>query len=163
MRTSSRPGGITVSVAQPQLAPCLPWPGGALSGLPLFPDHWDLRAGHAERRHPQPRGARPRSPSPPRRYCSALMTERQPQAPRLLLGRSEHFISNPSIRSSHESRPLWEGSGLQPLAGSLARDTRGSNPHSPTNSGRSTPTSTGKHREEEEKSTRGRNLTRPAL
>lgn len=54
--------------------------------------------------------------------------------PRLLLRRSEHFISNPNVRSSHESGPLWEGSGPQPLCRRAGQDTRGCTLQSPTNS-----------------------------
>lgn len=73
---------------------------------------------------------------------------------RLLLRRSEHFISNPSARSSHKSRPLWEGSRLQPLAGGLAGTLKAAIP-----SLRPTPAPAypkgDERREEEEETARG--------
>lgn len=57
--------------------------------------------------------------------------------PRLLLRRSEHFISNPSPPSSPKSPSLQEGSGLQPLAGGLPGTPKAALSSPPTNSGRS--------------------------
>lgn len=87
--------------------------------------------------------------------------DRAPTAgPRLLLRCSEHFISNPSVRSSHKSRPLWEGSGLQPLAGGLAGTLEAAPPILQPSPAAAYPTE-GEHREEEEEKARGRDLTRP--
>lgn len=87
--------------------------------------------------------------------------DRAPTAgPRLLLRCSEHFISNPNVRSSHKSRPLWEGSGLQPLAGGLAGTLEAAPPILRPTPAAAYPTG-GEHREEEEEKDRGRDLTRP--
>lgn len=77
-----------------------------------------------------------------RRFTSAALLfragGRAPTAgPRRRLRRSEHFISNPSFPSSPKSRSLWEGSGLPPLAGGLAKTVGAALPSLQPNSGRS--------------------------
>lgn len=109
--SASRPGGISFAIARPQPAPCLRDPAAA--GGPARSARW-MEPTPAAGRAPRPRG-----PS------AALLFRaggRAPTAgPRLRLRRSEHFIRNPSDRSSPESQPLREGSRLQPLASRLAR------------------------------------------
>ena len=92
-----------------------PWPGRARWSATV-PAAAGTCAARAEWRCLRPAG---RGELAVRCFTSAALLfragVRAPTAgPRLLLRRSEHFISNPSVRSSHKSRPLREGSSRSP-------------------------------------------------